>query len=213
MGTGMIQDKIFPFVLRGRKPEKLDKIIYFWLAIVLVMVFIIFLFSSCAVRKETVKLKKMKKEEERILSLQNRASEIESEHTRLNNNVSNFMNNFFAAVETSSFLTHLSTVLKGRFNAGEVNISPTTIQPGDFCSQGIVIQMICSEINLINFLKYLENFSKFIEVKNMTIKRSGESDKQTVMVSLHIRIFILNDRINALVQASGTENISKDKTQ
>jgi|GEM_PF-3079673 len=194
----ILEEKILPLVLHGRKPEKLDRVIYFWGVLVAVVFLVLFMCSSCITKKETVKFNKLANKEKELDDLQGRAATIEEGFAKLNKSRKIFADNFFDKEEVSSLVTHLSGVLNERFRAGEIVVSPGAIQTTDFTWQAIGISMTCSENALINFLQYLENFSRMLEIRSLNIGRMGESK---IRITINLRVYIQDEKVGALVQA------------
>lgn len=207
-----LAEKIWTVLLKGQKPEKSDRIVYFFGTSVLLSIFIIFLIISKLESSSKIKLENRKNKIVAMEELKSRESEIKIKYENLPADIIKLKDKFVVEAEVEPLKTDLARVAQNHKGNNISTMPQAQVREGLTTKIPVKIGMEINFNSLIGFLHYLEHSNKFIDVSHVALNTIGDGGKK-LRADFTLNLYLLTPDVESLVDNILPElKVPKDKS-
>lgn len=208
-----IAEKIWIILLKGQKPEKSDKIVYFYGISSLFIVFIIFLIVSKLDISSKMKLETQKNKLISMEELKSKESEIRAKYTNISQNIVKLKDKFIFENEVEPIKTSLARFTQ-KYGGNNISTMPQAqVREALTTKIPVKIGMEIEFASLIKFFHLLEHSNKFINISHVALNTLGEGGKR-LRADFTLNLYLLTPDVESMVDNILPEvKIQKEKVE
>ena len=193
-----LSEKIWFALLKGQKPEKSDRIVYFYGTFVLIVIFIIFLIVSKLHTSNIIKSEDQKNKLVAMEELKTKETEIKEKYTGLQQEIVKLKDKFVIEEEVEPIKTSLARYAQ-RYEGNNISTMPQSqVREGIVTKIPVKMGMEVNFGSLVGFLSFLEHSNKFIDVSHVALNTIGEGGKK-LRADFTMNLYLLTPDVESMI--------------